>query len=65
MTILTTLTHLVDKRFVERANTVLMLGVLWGALAVSSSVRCPMTLPIGSKPGDQRRPFCARRALRF
>jgi hypothetical protein len=34
MTILTTLTHLVDKRFVERANTVLMLGVLWGALAV-------------------------------
>jgi hypothetical protein len=25
--------HLVDKEFVERANTVLLLGILWGALA--------------------------------
>ena len=25
--------HLVDKRVVERANTVLLLGILWGALA--------------------------------
>jgi hypothetical protein len=25
--------HLVDKEFVERANTVLLLGVLWGGLA--------------------------------
>jgi hypothetical protein len=26
--------HLADKRFVERANTVLLLGILWSALAV-------------------------------
>ena len=25
--------HLVDKHFLERANTVLLLGVLWGGLA--------------------------------
>jgi len=25
--------HLVDKEFVERANTVVLLGLLWGALA--------------------------------
>jgi hypothetical protein len=25
--------HLVDKQFVERAETVLLLGTLWGALA--------------------------------
>jgi len=25
--------HLVDKRVVERANTVLLLSILWGALA--------------------------------
>jgi hypothetical protein len=25
--------HLVDKHFVQRANTALMLGLLWGALA--------------------------------
>jgi hypothetical protein len=25
--------HLVDKEFVERANTMLLLGILWGALA--------------------------------
>ena len=29
----TVMTHLVDKEFVERANTVLLLGVLWGACA--------------------------------
>jgi hypothetical protein len=28
-------THLIiDKRFIERANTVLLLGILWSALAV-------------------------------
>lgn len=27
------MTHLVDKEFVQRANTVALLGVLWGALA--------------------------------
>jgi hypothetical protein len=26
--------HLVDKRLVERANTVLLLGILWSALAL-------------------------------
>jgi len=26
--------HLVDKEFVERANTVLLLGILWTGLAV-------------------------------
>jgi hypothetical protein len=26
--------HLVDKHFLERANEVLLLGTLWGALAV-------------------------------
>jgi hypothetical protein len=26
--------HLVDKRFVQRANTLLLLGILWSALAV-------------------------------
>jgi hypothetical protein len=26
--------HPVDKRFVERANTALVLGILWSALAV-------------------------------
>ncbi len=25
--------HLVDKQFVQRANTVLLLSILWGALA--------------------------------
>jgi hypothetical protein len=25
--------HLVDRQFVERANTALMLSLLWGALA--------------------------------
>jgi hypothetical protein len=28
------MTHLVDKNFVERANTVLLLGILWGGLAI-------------------------------
>jgi hypothetical protein len=27
------MTHLVDKEFVQRANTVALLSVLWGALA--------------------------------
>jgi hypothetical protein len=27
--------HLADKRFIERANAVLLLGILWSALAVS------------------------------
>jgi hypothetical protein len=26
--------RLIDQRFVERANAVLLLGILWGALAV-------------------------------
>ena len=26
--------HLVDKRFVERANTALLLGILWTGLAI-------------------------------
>jgi hypothetical protein len=26
--------HLVDKRFVERANTALLLGILWSGLAL-------------------------------
>jgi hypothetical protein len=26
--------HLIDKSFVERANVVLLLGILWSALAV-------------------------------
>ena len=26
--------HLVDKHMVERANTVALLGIVWGALAV-------------------------------
>ena len=26
--------HLADKSIVERANTVLLLGILWGALAI-------------------------------
>ena len=25
--------HLIDRNFVERANTALLLGILWGALA--------------------------------
>jgi hypothetical protein len=28
------MTHLVDKEFVERANTVLLLGILWTGFAV-------------------------------
>jgi hypothetical protein len=28
------MTHLIDKNLVERANTVLLLGLLWAALAV-------------------------------
>lgn len=28
------MTHLVDKRLIERANTVLILGILWSALGV-------------------------------
>jgi len=34
MTIHPIVSHLVDKRFIERANTVLLLGILWSALAV-------------------------------
>ena len=34
MTVLSVVSRLVDKRFVERANAVLLLGILWGALAV-------------------------------
>jgi hypothetical protein len=30
----TTMAHLVDKHMVERANTVVLLGILWGSLAV-------------------------------
>jgi len=26
--------HLVDKRLIERANTVLLMGILWSALAL-------------------------------
>ena len=29
-----TMAHLVDKRLVERANTMLLLGILWSALAL-------------------------------
>ena len=29
-----TMAHLVDRHFVERANTMLLLGILWGGLAV-------------------------------
>jgi hypothetical protein len=28
------MTHLIDKNLVERANTVLLLGILWAALAL-------------------------------
>jgi hypothetical protein len=28
------MTHLVDKEFVERANTLLLLGILWSGLAM-------------------------------
>ena len=34
MTIQTVVSHLVDKRVVERVNTVLLLGILWSALAL-------------------------------
>jgi hypothetical protein len=34
MTIQTIVSHMVDKRVVERANTVLLLGILWSALAL-------------------------------
>ena len=27
----TTMAHLVDKEFIERANSVLLLSILWGA----------------------------------
>ena len=29
-----TMAHLIDRHFLERANSVLVLGVLWGGLAV-------------------------------
>jgi len=35
MTVLaSTLTHLTNRKFVERANTVLLLGILWGAFGL-------------------------------
>jgi hypothetical protein len=34
MTIQTIVSHLADKRVVERANTVLLLELLWSALAL-------------------------------
>ena len=34
MTIQAIVSHLVDKRVVERARTVLLLGILWSALAL-------------------------------
>jgi hypothetical protein len=30
----TIMAHLVDKRLVERANTMLLLGILWSGLAL-------------------------------
>jgi len=46
------MTHLIDKNLAERANTVLLLGILWAALAVCVLGRCPMTFWIGSKVGE-------------
>jgi hypothetical protein len=45
--------HLIDKHPVERANTALLLGILWGAL-VAYSGRWPMTSALGSKAGEER-----------
>jgi hypothetical protein len=54
MTILaSTLTHLTDNKFVEHANTVLLLGILWVHLLSASSARSPMTLPTGLEFPDQ------------
>jgi len=44
--------HLIDKHLVERANTALLLGILWGAL-VAYSGRWPMTSALGSKAGEE------------
>ena len=34
MTIQAIASHFVDKKFIERVNTVLLLWILWGALAL-------------------------------
>ena len=39
--------HLVDKKLIERANTMLLMGIL-----CACSARCPTTSPTGSAPGD-------------
>ena len=46
------MTHLIDKNLVERANTVLLLGILWAALAVCVLGALSMTFSIGSKVGE-------------
>jgi hypothetical protein len=34
MTIRASVSHLLDKRFVERSSTLLLLGIFWSSLAV-------------------------------
>ncbi len=43
-----TMAHLVDRHFVERANTVLLLSVLWGAFAACVIGALVYDLAIGS-----------------
>jgi hypothetical protein len=42
--------HLIDKIFVERANAVLLLGILWSALAcVLGALAYDIAYPIGGR----------------
>jgi hypothetical protein len=54
--------HLVDKRFVARANTALLLGILWSGLAICVLGALSYDITYWFGAGD-RRPLCSFPAL--
>jgi hypothetical protein len=48
------MTHLIDKNFTERANAVLLLGILWAGSRFASSARWPTTCSTGWTTGELR-----------
>src|SRR5262245_1872222 len=46
--------HLIDKNLVERANTTMLLGMLWAGWLFAWSGRSPMTFTMGSRGGETR-----------
>ena len=46
--------HLIDKNLVERANTALLLGILWGALATCVLGALAYDIRYWSRAGERR-----------